>query len=111
MDANYKPYKRYDDEFKRSAVELLETSGRPMAEVAGDLGIPYKTLERWRALYRRRDGQPAAPGEKSPSLAQAELAELKELRRRLNHTERERDILKKALAICSREDKDRGGLS
>ncbi len=52
MDANYKPYKRYDDEFKRSAVELLETTGRPMAEVAGDLGIPYKALERWREKCR-----------------------------------------------------------
>ncbi len=110
MDANYKPYKRYDDEFKRSAVELLETTGRPMAEVAGDLGIPYKTLERWRGKYRSRDGQPVQ-SDKSPSAAQAELAELKELRRRLAHTERERDILKKALAIFSREEKDRGGLS
>ncbi len=48
MDGNYKPYKRYNDEFKRNAIELLESSGRPMAEVAGDLGNPYKTLERWR---------------------------------------------------------------
>ena len=44
MDANYKPYKRYDDEFKRNAVELLESSGRSISEVSGDLGIPYKTL-------------------------------------------------------------------
>lgn len=38
--ANYKPYKRYDDEFKCNAVQLLESSGRPISEVAGDLGIP-----------------------------------------------------------------------
>jgi transposase len=110
MDAKYQPYKRYDDEFKRSAVELLESSGRPMAEVAGDLAIPYKTLERWRAKFRSPGG-PAPKVDKSPQLATSELAELKELRRCLAHTERERDILKKALAICSREEKNRDGLS
>lgn len=108
MDANYTPYKRYDDEFKRSAVELLESSGRPISEVASDLGIPYKTLERWRYKFRHRDGSGRpAKADKSPELAQCELAELKELRRKLAYTERERDILKKALAICSREEKNR----
>lgn len=112
MDANFKPYTRYDDEFKRNAVELLESSGRPISEVAGDLGIPYKTLERWRGKFRQRDGSgKPAKADKAPQVAQAELAELRELRRKLAHTERERDILKKALAICSREEKDRGGLS
>ncbi len=38
MDTNYKAYKRYDDEFKRNAVELLESSGRSISEVSGDLG-------------------------------------------------------------------------
>ncbi len=110
MDAKYQPYKRYDDDFKRNATELLESSGRPMAEVAGDLGIPYKTLERWRAKFRSPGGA-AAKVERTSQLASSELAELKELRRRLAHTERERDILKKALAICSREEKDRDALS
>ena len=34
MDANYKPYKRYDDEFKRNAVELLESLGAPAYKIA-----------------------------------------------------------------------------
>ena len=62
MDGNYKPCKRYDDEFKRNAVELLESSGRSIAEVSGDLGIPYKTLKRWRALFRPCTAQ-ASPDE------------------------------------------------
>jgi hypothetical protein len=33
MDTNYKAYKRYDVEFKRNAVELLESSGRSISEV------------------------------------------------------------------------------
>ena len=106
---DYMPRKRYDDEFKRNTIELIEATGRSMAEVAVELGIPYKTLENWKAKFRRRGGQPAKTD--SPALAQPELAELKELRRKLAHTERERDILKKALAICSREEKNPGGSS
>ncbi|MGI8905556.1 MAG: hypothetical protein ACR2IE_03580 [Candidatus Sumerlaeaceae bacterium] len=33
MDSKHQPWKRYDDEFKRNAVELIETSGRPITEV------------------------------------------------------------------------------
>lgn len=107
MKSQYQPWKRYDEEFKRNAVELLESSGRPMAEVAGDLGIPYKTLERWRAKYRRDRTLPAP---KAPT-AQADQSSSREreLERRLAYVERERDILKKALAICSRDPELRNG--
>lgn len=53
MQSQHQSCKRHDDEVKRNTVELLESGGRPIAEVAGDLGIPYKTLERWRAKYLR----------------------------------------------------------
>jgi hypothetical protein len=39
MDANYVRYKRYDDDFKRNAVDLIETSGRPMARKSGTVGL------------------------------------------------------------------------
>lgn len=39
VTSNYKPYKRYDDEFKRNAVELLESSGRSITEVSGDITV------------------------------------------------------------------------
>lgn len=107
MNASHKPYQRYDDEFKRHAVELLESSGRSAAQVAAELGIPYQTLERWRYKLVSQgtivSGQPPAP--------LSEQAQLNALRRKLAYIERERDILKKALAICSREEKDRGGLN
>jgi transposase len=98
MSTNYRPYKRYDDEFKRNAVDLLESSGRPIAEIAGDLGIPYKTLERWKYQLRGRNRKPSTLKPSDP----VEL-ENEQLRRRLAKAEQERDILKKALAICSRE--------
>lgn len=106
---DYKPRKRYDVEFKRNTIELIEATGRSMAEVAVELGIPYKTLENWKAKFRRRDGQ--RPKQDKAAVAEPELTELKELRRKLAYAERERDILKKALAICSREEKNPGGSS
>jgi transposase-like protein len=42
MDETYHRYKRYDDDFKRDAIDLFETTGRPIAEIAGDLGIHTK---------------------------------------------------------------------
>jgi transposase len=109
MDANYVRYKRYDDDFKRNAVDLIETSGRPMAEIAGDLRIPYKTLERWRYLMRGRSRK-SPPGKDAPPPDPHEL-ELRQLRKELAETKLERDILKKALAICSREASGRDGSS
>ena len=72
--------------------------------IAGDLGIPYKTLERWRQQLRKRGGA-------QPSLDDAQAHELARLRKRLADTEMERDILKKALAICSRETRGGGASS
>jgi transposase len=97
MNPKHHSHKRYDEEFKRNAVELMESSGRPIAEIASDLGLPYKTLERWKAKYRR---ERTLPGKASSRPTDKEVDQL---RRKLAHVERERDILKKALAICSRE--------
>ena len=74
--------------------------------VAGDLGIPYKTLERWRSLYRTE--RTLAPPNVVSSTGTPTSRE-RELERRLAHVERERDILKKALAICSRDPELRNG--
>jgi transposase len=36
------------DEFKREAVELLASSGRPLSQIAGELGIAASMLRAWR---------------------------------------------------------------
>ncbi len=107
MEKKYQPYKRYDEEFKRNAVDLLDSSGRPIAEISGDLGIPYKTLERWRHQMRGRKGKPSQETRDSPP-DPVEL-ELKQLKKKLADVEMERDILKKALAICSRDEFRKSG--
>ena len=99
MDERHHPYKRYEVDFKRNAVDLLESTGRPIAEIAGDLGIPYKTLERWRSQMRGNNRKPAKDG----LPPDARDLELKQLRKELADTRLERDVLKKALAICSKD--------
>ena len=43
--------RKYTEEFKREAVQLMETSGKAIAELAHDLGINDNNLYRWRRLY------------------------------------------------------------
>ena len=54
-----RPRRRFSDEFKRDAVDLVLTTGRPIAEVAGELGVYYSTLNNWSASIRNAS-RPAA---------------------------------------------------
>ena len=42
---------RYDDEFKKNAVNLSYASNKTVKEIAGDLGISVSLLYRWRKKY------------------------------------------------------------
>ena len=88
--------RRYTEEFKREAVQLMETSGKPIAELARDLGINNHNLYRWRGLYGSQ-----SPVNRNGNVAEME-AELKRLRREVEVLRQERDILKKAMSIVSR---------
>jgi transposase-like protein len=37
----------FSEEFKRDAVDLVVSSGRPIAQVAKELGLDYSTLGNW----------------------------------------------------------------
>lgn len=84
-------YRRYDVEFKKNAVKMVE-SGRSIADVSKSLGIKEHNLYGWRKKYGL-EAQKEKPHEE----------EVKELRKKLRQTELERDILKKALSIFSRQ--------
>ena len=45
--------RQYTDEFKREAVGLLASSGRPLSQIARELGIAASRLRAWR---NRDDG-------------------------------------------------------
>lgn len=81
--------RRYDAEFKASALRMIE-NGQRVAEVAQALGVRENQLHRWRAAAREQ----VIPDEQAREVA--------ELRARVRQLETERDILKKALSIFSR---------
>ena len=84
-------YRRYDDEFKKNAVKMLE-NGRSISDVSKALGINGQSLYDWEKKYNK-------PVSKADDVEQ----ELKEVRKKLKEVEQERDILKKALSIFSRQ--------
>ena len=91
-------HKPYDAIFRQQAVELALTSGKPFREVARDLGVSVDTLRSWRQQQARPPlSGPAAATEPPGDLER----ENQRLRRELAYTQRQREILKKALAICS----------
>jgi transposase len=98
------PRRVFTDEFKREAVGLLVSSGRPLTEIARELGIAHSILRSWRdgrengpaGSPRRQNTQAAIPR------AAAELtAENARLRRENERLRMEREILKKTLRIFS----------
>jgi transposase len=94
-----KNQRTYTEEFKREAVQLMETSGKSVAQIARDLGVNDSVLHRWRGVYGNRDHPPA--NGRSASVSELEV-EVKRLRRELEVVRQERDILKKAINIVSR---------
>ena len=93
--------RRFTDEFKREAVALWETSGRPQTEIAGELGIMPTMLRRWQRKFEGdAPTSPAAKPPVSPMASPADQAsEIARLRRELDRARMERDILKKAVGI------------
>lgn len=82
----------HDEPFKRSAVELLVVSGKPIKQVAAELGVRHWTLREW----KRRYGVAPTPR----TLSELEN-ENRRLRQELLRAQTQRDILKKTLGILS----------
>jgi transposase len=93
--------RKYDREFKVEAVKLVTEGGRGVAEVARNLGVHENLLYKWREKYTE-DTAHAFPGKGRLKPAEEELRQMK---RALADVTQERDILKKALAIFSKEPK------
>jgi transposase len=92
----------FTDEFKREAVSLLASSGRPLTQVATELGIQPSMLRSWRGAVNGAAKPALGPGTPlAPMVASAEQAEIRRLRRELERAQMERDILKKAIGIFS----------
>ena len=88
--------RRYDKQFKQDAVALVQ-GGREIVEVARDLGVSVWSLRYW--VKRAQEG-PLTEA-KTLALESPEQRELRRLRQENDYLRRQRDILKKALAIVS----------
>ncbi len=88
----------FTDAFKLEAVSLLASSGRPLTQVATELGIQPSMLRTWRgALNGAAAPAPGSGARPAVAAALAEQAEIRRLRRELERAQMERDILKKGL--------------
>ena len=89
--------RKFTAEYKAEAVELAINSGRPISEIARDLGINEGTLGNWVKTAKKR-------GEvKDKPLDIDERARLKELEKEVRRLKMEREILKKAVAWFAKE--------
>lgn len=92
--------KKYTREYRDEAVDLVVKSGRPIAEIARDLGINEATLGNW--VHRAKQAG-KVPEKAEEPLGVEERAELKELREEVRRLRMEREFLKKAAAWFARE--------
>lgn len=89
--------RKYTDSYKAEAVELVASSGRPIAEIARELGINEGTLGNWVNMAKKRGDLKEKPLDLD---GRARLKELEEENRRLKM---EREVLKKAAAWFAKE--------
>jgi transposase len=100
MTRKRKPYKTYTKQFKEEAVRMMESSDRPAAEIAMELGIRRNQLYKWKEQMESK-GEKAFSGRGRPKKEdQSEVASLRHENERLKE---ENEILKKAAAYFAKE--------
>jgi transposase len=92
--------RRWSPEFKRDAVNLVRSSGRPAAEIARELGVGESSLAYWVAKDRK-ERLVADPVRFEAETV--ESAEIRRLRKRVVELETEREILKRAAVFWMKE--------
>lgn len=91
--------RKYSQEYKHEAVQLVRQSDIPLAQVAKNLGINPNILRRWGTEISQA-GKNAFSGNGTPR--DLELARLK---RELQQVKQERDFLKEAAAYFAKTSK------
>jgi transposase len=84
--------RKFDHDFREGAVRLVRETGKPIAQIARDLGINAGTLGNWVNADARRRGSDGA-------LSEGERVELARLRRENAELAMERDVLKRSVAL------------
>jgi transposase len=91
--------RHFTPEFKRDAVQLVTEKGMPVRKVARELDIHPNLLHIWKRKFLAQ-GDKAFTGK---GRVKPEQAEMRRLRKELEKVKEERDILKKALVMFSKQ--------
>ena len=94
-------HRHFTREFKLDAVQLITKKGMPVGKVARDLDIHPNLLHIWRREFLK-EGDKAFTGK---GCVKPENAEIRKLRKELEKVREQRDILKKALTVFSKQDR------
>lgn len=86
--------KSYPPEFRRRVLDLVET-GRPVAQVAADLGITAQTIYTWRRQHLIDTGR-------LPGLSSVESAELAAAKKRIAELETELAIHRRSAELLGK---------
>ena len=98
---NSKMARRYGEDFKRQAVELVIHSGKTQAQIARELGVSEYSLTLWKKDYMghlkpaQMDGEQMGPEQM--------LEKIRQLQKENEYLKRQREILKKAMSILGEE--------
>ena len=90
---------KYPEQFRRDALKLVESSGKPIAEIARSLGIAEGTLWNWVRAARDATERAVDPD----ALTESERDELRRLRRENVELRTDAEILRRAAAYFARE--------
>jgi len=98
---NSKMARRYGEEFKRQAVELMIHGGKTQRQVARELDVSEYSLNLWKKAYLSQQKPAEINGEmRSPE----EMAKLiRDQHKEIEYLKRQREILKKAMSILGEE--------
>ena len=87
------PKKRFTEEFKKEAVNLVVTQGYTNVEAAHSLGVSESAIRQWKKQFSPRANK----------VEQEQQVEIKRLKKKVKRLRMEREILKKAAAFFARE--------
>src|SRR3954471_6590532 len=83
--------RKFSPQFKAEPVQMVLETGRPIAEVARDLGINEGTLGNWVNIWRRENPEPTT------ELTPVERARVKEMEDEIRRLRMENEFLKKVV--------------
>ena len=97
--------KRYTEDFKQMIIEVYKT-GKPVKEICEEYGVSHSTVNNWTKSIQPKkiSKKPIVSTKKSKEKANLEMnRENKQLKKEIERIKMENEILKKAIAIFSKD--------